>query len=50
MRKRKRLYRVVSERHGLVWTGSDASQAEQVALMVAINTARTTYLQDGDTR
>jgi hypothetical protein len=43
------MFRVISETQGLVWTGEDAEQAEQVALMVAVNTARTTYLQDGET-
>jgi hypothetical protein len=40
-------YRVVSEKHGLVWTGNDADEAEDIALSVAVNTARTVHLQDG---
>lgn len=40
-------YRVVSEPHGLLWTGDDAERAEEIALMAAVNTARTAYLQDG---
>lgn len=42
-------FRVISERYGLLWTGNDPVEAEQVALMAAINTGRTVYLQDGTT-
>lgn len=44
------MYRVISEIHGLVWTGDDAERAEEVALIAAVHTGRTVYLQDGDTR
>lgn len=42
------IYRVVSERLGLVWTGSNAKEANEIALMVCINTGRTVYLQEGE--
>lgn len=41
-------YRVISERWGLVWTGTNPDKAERIALAAAINTARTVYLQDGE--
>jgi hypothetical protein len=43
-------YRVISEAHGLVWTGTDTKRAERNALIVAVNTGRTAYLQVGDER
>jgi hypothetical protein len=30
-------YRVISETHGLVWAGDDAGEADDIALMVAVN-------------
>lgn len=42
-------YRVISERRGLLWTGTDAEYAYELALMVAVTTARTVYLQEGTT-
>ena len=44
------IYRVISDRYGLMWTGCDREEAHEVALIVAVNTARTTYLQEGVTR
>ena len=44
------MYRVISEKHGLVWTsGEDDTyeDAEYIALITAVNTARTVYLQKG---
>lgn len=43
-------YRVISETHGLMWTGDDADEAEDTALIVAVGTARTVYLQDGTSK
>lgn len=40
-------YRVISEIHGLVWTGDDGERAEEIALVAAVNSGRTVYLQDG---
>jgi hypothetical protein len=42
------MYRVISETQGLVWTGADYERAEEVALIVAVNTGHTVYLQDGE--
>jgi hypothetical protein len=43
-------YRVVSGKLGQVSTGGDADEAEYIALMVAVNTGRRAYLQDGTSK
>jgi hypothetical protein len=41
------MYRVISEKQGLLWTGDDAEYAEEIAAMVAMLSGRTVYLQEG---
>lgn len=38
------VYTVTSETRGLVHTGTDKTEAERVALIVAVGTGRTAYL------
>jgi hypothetical protein len=40
---------IVSERLGLVCSTNDEAYAQDIAIMVAVNTARTVYLHDRTT-
>lgn len=42
-------YWVVSATHGLVWSGDDEAEANEVAFVAAVNSARTVYLHDRET-
>ena len=39
-------YLVISETRGLVWSCDDAEYAERIALIAAVNTARSVHLHD----